>query len=269
MPNAETKPEVSLLGPGAELENKTSTLLGGDSMIEPKFDKSGRVESYVVKLIRDGGENVSFLISKEQGQDLITARIAIMASEVAQDRIISEEAFQSLIPTYVAKEYRIRLLGMGIPEDKIPQTTSEMVAKARQELEEYRELGKEQIASAAQHIADQILEISSEVFAGNNFRYNQLPKEFKEIVKFHLPSFSALAAQHSGINEETMEAQRRALALNLMSQEQTRDAVLSYLPAIAGAGADTIATFLGNLLGTTRSAAESAYTKIKERRVSK
>lgn len=153
---------------------------------------------------------------------------------------------------------------LGVPEEQIPQSTTEMIARATQELEEYQELGKKQIASAAQHIADQILEITGEVFGGNKVRFNALPKEFQNVVKFHLPSFSALAAQHSGINEETLAAQQLAMKINLLAQEKTRDAVLEYFPAMAATGADTIAIFFGNLIGSTGGAVKGSYDKALE-----
>lgn len=244
-------------------EAKLPVLLGGESMIVPVVGKLGGVDGYEVTITKESGKKVVFRVSKEQGNDLIEARIALLASEVSQKEIVGDEAFQSLIPSYVAEEYKKRLISLGIPENQIPQTTTEMVERATQELAAYRELGKEQIAAAAQHIADQILEIASEVLDGNKVRWNKLPKEFQNMIRFHLPSFSALAAQHSGISEETMEAQRRAMALNLMAQEETRNMILSHLPALAGAGADTIATFFGRLWGTTRATAESSYNDVK------
>lgn len=244
-------------------EVKLPVLLGGESMIVPVMGRLGGVDGYEVTITREDGRDILFRVSKEQGRDLIEARIALLASNVSQERVIGDEVFQSLLPSYVAEEYGKRLRAMGVPEDQIPKTTTEMVERAKRELVTYRELGKEQIAAGAQHVADQILEIASEVLNGNKVRYNQLPKEFQDMIKFHLASFSALAAQHSGISEETVEAQRRVLALNLMAQKETRDMLLSHFPALAGAGADTIATFVGNLWGTTRATAETSYNNAR------
>lgn len=249
-------------------ESKAPTLLGGDSTISPIMGRFGSIEAYEVSLLKGNGETLSFRISKQQGEDLISARISVLASQVSQDEIISEEAFQSLIPTYVAEEYQNRLRAMGIPEEQIPKSVEGMIARAKEELIAYRELGKEQIASAAQQIADQILEITGEVFRGNKVRYNDLPDEFKEIVKFHLASFSALAAQHSGISNETLMAQQKVLTLNLMAQEKTRDMIISHFKAVVAAGGDSVGTLIGTLLGSafgsTRGAAEVAYEKTKE-----
>ncbi len=243
-------------------ERIVETLLGGDATIIPRMNGKN-IDGYDVMLIKENGKEIKFALSKQQGQDLIAARLTSLTQGEVD---IDQEAFDALIPSYVAEEYRKRLVALGTPEDQIPKTTSEMIERAKEELITYRELGKEQIASAAQQVADEIIQITYEVFKGNKVRYNALPKEFKQVILFQLPSISALASQHAGISEETMDAQRRVLALNLMSQEKTRDAILEWLPAMAGAGADTIATFVGKLIGTTGGAVKSSYEEAKNRK---
>ncbi len=235
------------------------TLIGGDATIVPRM-RGKNIEGYDVALIKEGGKEVKFSLSKQQGDDLISARLSALTEGIVD---IGQEAFDALVPTYVAVEYKKRLIALGTPEEDIPSTTSEMIQRAKEELIEYRELGKEQIASAAQAVADEIIQITYEVFKGNKVRYNGLPKDFQQVIKFQLPSISALASQHAGISEETMDAQRRVLALNLMSQEKTRDAILEWLPAMAGAGADTIGTFFGKLIGTTSGATAGAFLEAK------
>lgn len=236
--------------------------LGGDSMIEPMADKSGK---YKVTFYR--GENIKplvFIISKEQGDDLIGARLAILASDIAQDKMISDEAFQSLAPAYVAEEYKKRLRELGVPEEQLPKTTGEMIAMAQRDLIAYRELGKEQIASAAQEVADEILKIAYEVYRGNNFRYNNLPKVFRQQVDFHLASLGALAAQNSGISEETLEAQKMVLKLNLLAQEETRNMILEHIKETVGAGGEAVGAFFGKMFGGAKGASEVAYKNTRD-----
>lgn len=246
-------------------EQGIPAFLGGDSTIEPVFSRPGKVESYNVSFFR--GENVTpvvFNISKQQGDDLISARLSMLTKEVMDEETISDEVFQSLVPVYVATEYRKKLIGLGYPEDKLPNSTRDMVEMAKKDLVAYRELGKEQIASAAQEIADEILEIALEVYRGSKHRYNELPDVFKKQVDFHLPSMGALAAQHSGISEETLDAQRTVLKLNLMAQEETRNVILEHFKETVGAGGEALGMFFGQMFGGAKGAAEVAYKSTKE-----
>lgn len=265
----ERNQEVVAVETASEQVKKTTTvLLGGDSMISPIFGPKSRIDGYEVVLPKPDGGNVKFRISKQQGEDLISARLSMLASEVAQDKVISDEAFQSLLPTHVADEYRKRMLAMGTPAEEISKDPIEIFNKVRNELIAYRELGREQVANDAQQIADELISITKEVLSGNNFRYNGLPKEFKQSVEFLRPTFEALAVQTAGITEETVKAQKMALAINLMAQEKYRDMWMEHIKAVAATGADSIGIFLGGVVGSAigagRGAAEAAYEKTKE-----
>lgn len=239
--------------------------LGGDSTIEPVMGRGGKVESYNVTFYRgEGVEPMVFNISKTQGDDLISARLSMLTKEVMDAETIDAEAFQSLVPTYVAAEYKRKLLELGFTEDQLPKTTGDMIEMAKADLVAYRELGKEQIASAAQEIADEILDIALEVYRGNKHRYNELPDVFKKQVEFHLPAMGALAAQHSGISKETLDAQKMVLQLNLMEQEEFRNTLLEHFKATVGAGGEAIGMFFGQMFGGARGAAETAYKSTKE-----
>lgn len=250
------------------LKTSTAVFLGGDAMISPIFGSFNKIDAYEVVLTKPDGGTVTFRVSRQQGEDLIAARLSLLASEVAQDQVISDEAFQSLLPTYVAEEYKKRLLALGVPEEEIPNSVTAMVTRAKGELEKYIELGKVQIASDSQRIADELISITKEVLSGNNFRYNNLPDEFKESVEFLRPTFTALALESAGVSEKTLEAQKMALAINLMSQQKYRDVWIEHFKAGFGGAADIAGTFFGKLLGsaygTTKGAAEAAYTKTKE-----
>ncbi len=132
------------------------------------------------------------------------------------------------------------------------------------DLVNYRELGREQIANAAQQVADEILDIALEVYRGSKHRYNELPDVFRKQVDFHLPSMGALAAQHSGIDEDTLEAQRTVLKLNLMSQVETRNIILEHFKETVGAGGEALGMFFGQMFGGAKGAAEVAYKNTKE-----
>ncbi len=240
--------------------------LGGDSTIEPVFSRPGKVESYNVTFFRgEGVAPVVFNISKQQGDDLISARLSMLTREVIDKETIEAEVFQSMLPTYVVAEYKRKYIELGYPEEELPKTDQDWIILIKENLVAYREgVGREQIASAAQGIADEILDIALEVYRGNKHRYNELPDVFKEQVDFHLPSMGALAAQHSGINEETLEAQRTVLKLNLMAQEETRNTILEHFKATVGAGGEAIGMFFGQMFGGAKGASEVAYKSTKE-----
>lgn len=251
------KPETSIKKYSGQEVNET--LLGGEATILPRYHGK-TVEGYDVTLTTKTGSS-TFPLNVRQGQELIAARLAAMTRIMVD---VDQEAFDSLVPTIVAEKYKDRLISMGTPEDQIPKTTEEMIMRAKGELIAFQELGVQQIASKAQSIADEVLEIVYEVYKGNNIRYNGLPSHFKESVDFMIPSINALAAQHAGITDETIAAQKKVLALNLLSHEKTREAILDWFPAMAGAGADTIATFFGKLIGTTGGAVAGSYSLAKE-----
>ncbi len=269
----EKKQEQLAIEPSTEQIKKTTTvLLGGDSMISPILGPKNKVEGYEVILPKPDGGKVTFRISKQQGEDLISARLSMLASEVAQDKIISDEAFQSLLPAHVADEYRKRMIAMGTPEEEIPRDPIKIFEKVKAELVAYRELGREQIANDAQQIADELISITKEVLSGNNFRYNNLPAEFKKSVEFLRPTFEALAVESAGITEETVRAQKMALAINLMTQEKYRDMWMDHIrtvaSTVAATGGDSIGLFIGSLVGSAigsgKGAVETAYEKTKE-----
>lgn len=256
--------DKGLITTGAE-QKVLPAFLGGDSTIEAVVGRSGKVESYNVSFYRsEGTPPVVFSISKEQGDDLISARLAKLTSEVLEKEIVDDEVFQSLVPAYVADEYRKKLIEMGVPENEIPTETQDIIKRIKQDLITYRELGREQIALEAQQVADELLSIAHEVLKGDNFRYNNLPKAFKQQVDFHLPSLGALASQNAGITEETMEAQRRVLKMNLMAQEETRNMLLDHFKTTVGAGGEALGMFFGQMFGGAKGAAEVAYRNTKE-----
>lgn len=239
--------------------------LGGDSTIEPVYSKPGKVESYNVTFYRgDGVEPVVFNISKQQGDDLISARLSMLTREVMDTETVNAEVFQSMFPAHVISEYKKRYLDLGYPQEQLPTTNEGWMELIKTDLINYRELGKEQIANAAQQVADEILDIALEVYRGNKHRYNELPDVFRKEVNFHVRAMGALAAQHSGINEETLEAQRMVLQLNLMAQEETRNVLLEHFKATVGAGGEAIGMFFGQMFGGAKGAAEVAYKNTKE-----
>lgn len=251
--------------PGNDQNETLSPLLVGESAITPVLNNRGVLEGYSVVLLgADGTEGRKFEIDKKQGEDLLRARIALLASEVAHNKQIEDEADQALLPAYVAEAYRNKLRQMGVAEEDLPKTPSDMIIRSTKELEEYMILGKLQIAMESQGLADKAMRLIGQVFDGNQVIYNGLPEDFKKVIKFHLNSIAALAAQNSGINEETVDAARLALKINLLAHEKTREVILAWAPAIAEAGADTIATFFGNLIGTTGGAVAGSFEKAKE-----
>ena len=227
--------------------------------------KGNKVESYNVTFFRgEGLEPVVFNISKQQGDDLISARLSMLTKEVMDAETVSSEVFQSMFPAHVIAEYKKKYLELGYPNENLPNTNEGWMELIKTDLVNYRELGREQIANAAQQVADEILDIALEVYRGSKHRYNELPDVFRKQVDFHLPSMGALAAQHSGINEDTLEAQRTVLKLNLMSQVETRNIILEHFKETVGAGGEALGMFFGQMFGGAKGAAEVAYKNTKE-----
>ena len=157
-----------------------------------------------------------------------------------------------------------RLIELGTSEDRIPNSTSEMIEMAKEELIAFQSLGVEEIAVMAQGVTDESYNIYLEVLKGDSGRYNRLPKKFQKSIDDLIPLMQAKAMEHSGITEKTLATSRLAFQINLLSKEETYQAFLAAFPALAEAGADTIAKFFGNLIGTTGGAVVGSFEKAKE-----
>ncbi len=236
-------------------------LIGGNATIEPILGRSGKKEGYNVTFIKDDGSVTKFQLSAKNGDELIEARLAEMSRRFAN---IDEEAQQALVPSLVAAEYRRRLIELGTSEDRIPNSTSEMIEMAKEELIAFQSLGVEEIAVMAQGVTDESYNIYLEVLKGDSGRYNRLPKKFQKSIDDLIPLMQAKAMEHSGITEKTLATSRLAFQINLLSKEETYQAFLAAFPALAEAGADTIAKFFGNLIGTTGGAVVGSFEKAKE-----
>ena len=239
---------------------------GGDQTIDAILNKkSGKGEAYIVRTTDESGVVREFRLAKKQGDDLINARMASLSRQVSQRQQIEGEVFQSLMPTYIAEEYRNKLRSLNVPEEMIPQTTHEMIEMAKKELLHYKDLGQAQIALDAQKTADLMLEITNEVLQGNNLRYNNLPPEFKLHIKNNLPALNALMAQHAGINEETVEAAKKLFQIKTLESEVFRDSLLSHVTATSEVAGKLLGNLLGPTLGAIKATGDLAYEGVREK----
>lgn len=239
---------------------------GGDQTIEAVLNKKGdKVEAYVVKIFDESGIAREFRLGKKQGDDLINARMVSLSRQVSQKQLVDGEVFQSLMPTYVAEEYRSKLRSLNVPEDMIPKSTHEMIEMVKMELNHYKELGQAQIALDAQKTADLMLEITNEVLQGSNLRYNNLPPEFKQHIKNNLPALNALMAQHAGINEETVEAAKKLFQIKTLESEVFRDSLLSHATATSEVAGKILGNLLGPTLGAIKATGDIAYEGVRSK----